>query len=77
MTEYDDHADIGICPKRSRKKMLHILNSKPDDSQRHLMNALSVGYHTFEFPLYEENTDADYEELVDLIFEYNQVVSWW
>ncbi len=69
--------DIGICPRRSRKKMLHILNSPPDSTQRKLMSALSLGYHTLEFPLYEENTPGDYEDLVDLIFEYNQVLCWW
>ncbi len=73
----DDHKDIGICPRRKRKKMLHILNTEPDETQRKLMNALSRGYHTLEFPLYEENTDADYDELVDLIFEHNQIISWW
>jgi hypothetical protein len=78
MTENDkDIADIGICPRRKRKKMLHVLNTKPHDQQRTLMNILSLGYHTLEFPLYEENTDEDYDELIELIFEHDQVVSWW
>ena len=59
------------------KKMLHILNSDPDATQRKLINNLSKGYHTFEFPLYEENTNADYDELVHLIFEYNEIITWW
>ncbi|THB63859.1 MAG: hypothetical protein D6E12_16115 [Desulfovibrio sp.] len=77
MQSQEPHADIGICPRRQRKKMLHVLCSKPHESQRMLINALSMGYHTLEFPLYEENTDGDYDELVDLIFEYNQIVCWW
>ncbi|BBD08482.1 hypothetical protein [Desulfovibrio ferrophilus] len=72
-----DNLDIGICPRRKRKKMLHILNSVPDDTQRKLISTLSLGYHTMEFPLYEENTDGDYDELIELIFEYDEVVSWW
>jgi hypothetical protein len=70
-------ASIGICPRRERKKMLHILNSRPTETQRTLMNQLSLGYHTMEFPLYEENTDADYDEFIDLIFEYDQIITWW
>ncbi len=72
-----EHADIGCRGTRIRKKMLHILNSDPDATQRKLINNLSKGYHTFEFPLYEENTNADYDELVHLIFEYNEIITWW
>jgi hypothetical protein len=69
--------DSGIFPRRRRKKLLHILNSKPDETQRTLMTALSQGHHTLEFPLYEENTEADYDDLIDLIFEHDQVITWW
>ena len=75
--EHIDHADIGICPRRKRKKMLHILNSPPHETQRTLMNALSLGYHTLEFPLYEENADEDYDDLLELLFEYDQIINWW
>ena len=67
----------GIFPRRRRKKMLHILNSEPDETQRTLMNTISLGFQTLEFPLYEENSEADYDELIDLIFEYEQVITWW
>ena len=74
----DKHiADIGICPRRKRKKMLHILNARPNETQRVLMNALSLGYHTLEFPLFEEHTEGDYDELVELIFEHDQIINWW
>jgi hypothetical protein len=75
--EDTESVDIGCRGGRIRKKMLHILNSEPDDTQRKLINDLSKGYHTFEFPLYEEHTDEDYDELVHLIFEYNEVITWW
>ena len=71
------HVDIGIRPRRSRKKMLHILNSRPTTTQRTLMNTLSLGYHTLEFPLYEEHSTADYDDLVELIFEHDQIINWW
>jgi hypothetical protein len=69
--------DIGIAPRAKRKKMLHILNSEPGDTQRELMSILSRGYHTLSFPLFEEHSDSDYDELIDLIFEHDQVVTWW
>ncbi len=61
-----------------RKKMLHILKSEPDDLQRTLMYNLSLGYNCLQFPLYEfDDMEPDYEELVDLVFEFDEVISWW
>ena len=61
-----------------RKKMLHILKSDPDDLQRTLMYNLSLGYNCLQFPLYEFDGEApDYEELIDLIFEFDEVITWW
>lgn len=63
---------------RKRKKMLHILKSEPDDLQRTLMYTLSLGYSCLQFPLFEMDDMApDYEELIDLIFEFDEVISWW
>jgi len=45
-------------------KTLHILKTEP-----------SQGQETTVFKLYDE--DADYEKLIDLIFEYDKTVSWW
>jgi hypothetical protein len=62
----------------ARRKMMHILKSQPDDLQRTLMYNLSLGHSCLQFPLYEEEgEEPDYEELVDLIFEFDEVVSWW
>jgi len=64
-------------PKR-RKKMLHILKSPPDDLQRSLMYALSLGYGCLQFPLFDVDEEpVDYEELLDLIFEFDETISWW
>jgi len=56
-------------------KLLHILKSAPDQSAEILMKALSEGEETTVFPLYTEL--VDYEELIDLIFEHQKVISWW
>jgi hypothetical protein len=62
----------------ARRKMMHILKSPPDDLQRTLMYNLSLGYNCLQFPLFDvEGEGPDYEELVDLIFDFDEVVSWW
>ena len=56
-------------------KLLHILKSEPDDNTKTLMGILSEGNEISEFPLYEAH--ADYEKLIDTIFENDKVISWW
>jgi len=56
-------------------KILHILKTEPDNNTKVLMDSISQGEETTVFKLYDE--DADYEKLVDLIFEYDKTVSWW
>jgi hypothetical protein len=61
------------------KKILHLLKTEPDDMQRTLMDNLSKGETSFEIPLYGKDGDenVDYDEIIDLIFEYDQVIAWW
>jgi len=62
----------------SEKTMLHILKTPPDDLQRTLMTALSEGHDDRKIPLSgQDDTEADYEELIDLIFEADRVITWW
>ena len=64
-------------PKR-RKKMLHILKTQSDDLQRQLMMTLSLGYSCLQFPLFDlEGEEPDYEELIELIFDFDEVITWW
>ena len=56
-------------------KILHILKSEPDDNTRTLIDILSENKETILFPLYED--EPDYEKMIDLVFEYDQTVSWW
>ena len=56
-------------------KTLHILKTEPDNNPRALIDSISQRHETTVFKLYDE--DADYEKLIDLIFEYDKTVSWW
>lgn len=56
-------------------KLLYIMRSEPDKNTESLMNILSEGEESSIFPLYDEQ--ADYEKLIDMIFEHDKVISWW
>ena len=58
-------------------KILHILKTEPDNNTKTIMASLgeSQGKEASVFALYDEQ--ADYEELIDLIFEHDKTISWW
>lgn len=56
-------------------KLLHIMRSEPDEHARALMDIISEGEEATEFSLYVET--ADYERLIDMIFEHDKVITWW
>ncbi|MBL7216883.1 MAG: hypothetical protein ISS62_04255 [Desulfobacteraceae bacterium] len=56
-------------------KLLHVLKSEPDNVIKTLMNASSKGNDVQQFELFAN--DADYDKLVELIFENDKVISWW
>ena len=56
-------------------KSLHILKSEPDQNTKLLMDIISGDEESGTFSLHE--ADPDYEKLIDLIFEYDRVVTWW
>ena len=58
-------------------KILHILKTEPDNNTKTLMASLgeSQGKDASVFALYDEQ--ADYEKLIDLIFEHDKIISWW
>ncbi len=58
-------------------KTLHILKTTPDEDTNTLMAMLAdpEGEDPAIFRLYEE--PVDYENLLDLIFEHDKVISWW
>jgi hypothetical protein len=56
-------------------KILHVLKSEPDQNTKTLIDLLSEGEESMQFNLYEK--ESDYEKLIDLVFESDQIVSWW
>ena len=56
-------------------KLLNILKSEPDENTRTFIEILSEGEEATEFSLYEEA--AEYEKLIDMIFEHDKVITWW
>jgi len=57
------------------KKTLHILKTEPDNTAKALIDIMSGDEGTLVFELYKK--EADYDELLDLLFEYDRAVSWW
>ena len=55
--------------------LLHIYKSQPDELTRSLVDLVSKNNDTKEFILYDEK--ADYEKLVDQIFECDKITCWW
>ena len=58
-------------------KILHILKTEPDNNTKALMTTLGEPQRkeTTVFTLFDEQ--ADYEKLIDLIFEHDKIISWW
>jgi hypothetical protein len=55
-------------------KTLHLLMSKPNDRTEKLIEIMSQKEKAAAIHLYKE--DTDYDKIVDLIFEYDRVISW-
>ena len=56
-------------------KILHIYRHPPDDPTRELAGIVSRDREASEFSLFQE--PVDYDRLLTLIFEHDQVISWW
>lgn len=55
--------------------LLHIYRSKPTEEVLKLVKILSEGNDADTFSLFEG--EVNYDQLVDLIFSHDKVVSWW
>jgi hypothetical protein len=53
---------------------LHILKTQPDDTTMSLITAFEGNK---EATLLTLDDSTDYERLIDIIFEHDQVISWW
>ena len=56
-------------------KILHLTKTKPDKSTEALINMLSDDAEATIFSVYDNQ--ADYEKLIDLVFENDKIISWW
>ena len=56
-------------------KILHLVKTEPDDKTKTLINIYSEGEETNVFHLYAPQ--ADYDDLIDLIFDHDKIISWW
>ena len=56
-------------------KILHVFRHPPDGVTRQLVEILSREREATEFPLY--HTPVDYDLLIQLILNHDQVISWW
>lgn len=55
-------------------KHLMIFKSEPDKTTALLAEKLAEGKDARRFNLYQ---DADYAKLVELVFDSDEVISWW
>jgi len=56
-------------------KILHVYRHPPDPVTRELADMLSKDREAREFPLHQE--PVDYDGLLTLILDHDQVISWW
>jgi len=57
------------------KKILHVYRSEPDEATKKLVEILNRDREAKEFRLCVAN--ANYDMLVQMIFDADQTVSWW
>ncbi len=58
-------------------KLLHVYRSEPNEEVQKLVQILNEGNDAMEFKLYEAKEDADYDALIEMIFEADKTISWW
>jgi hypothetical protein len=58
------------------KKILHILKSEPDGVQKTMMDTLTRDRQSLQVSLVDAD-DSVYDELIDQIFDCDEIVTWW
>ncbi len=56
-------------------KILHVFRHPPDAVTQELVSILSRDREAAEFYLFQE--PVDYDRLLELIINHDQVISWW
>jgi hypothetical protein len=57
-------------------KILHILKTEPDDATNAIVFAINMPEEK-DGTIIRLNDTTDYEQLIDLIFEHDKVITWW
>ncbi|HFC97272.1 MAG TPA: hypothetical protein ENJ40_02275 [Thermosulfurimonas dismutans] len=58
-------------------KILHVYRNEPNEEVKKLVSLLNEGNEAMEFNLYEAKEDADYDRLIQMIWEADKTISWW
>ncbi len=61
--------------EEKKMKILHVYRSEPSEETKKLVEILSRDRDASEFRLYIN--DPNYDTLIQMIWENDQVVSWW
>lgn len=57
-------------------KILHILKTEPDDATKAIVSALNMPDEK-DSTVIRLNDSTDYEQLIDLLFTHDKVITWW
>ncbi len=55
----------------------HKASAENPDVQKIVAKLRDKGHEVVEFNLFDAKTDADYDKLIDLIWEADKTISWW
>ncbi|MCU4137361.1 MAG: hypothetical protein MW689_000932 [Thermodesulfobacteria bacterium] len=55
----------------------HKVSAENEDIKKIISKLKEKGNEIIEFALYDAKTDADYDKLIDLIWEADKTISWW
>ncbi|MCD6489841.1 MAG: hypothetical protein J7K20_03840 [Thermodesulfobacterium sp.] len=55
----------------------HKASTENEDIKKIVSKLKEKGNEIIEFALYDAKTDADYDKLIDLIWETDKTVCWW
>lgn len=55
----------------------HKVSAENEDIKKIIAKLKERGHEIIEFNLFEANSDADYDKLIDLIWDADKTISWW
>ncbi|MCS7200494.1 MAG: hypothetical protein N2Z40_00750 [Caldimicrobium sp.] len=55
----------------------HKVSAENEDIKKIIAKLKERGHEIIEFNLFEASSDADYDKLIDLIWDADKTISWW